>query len=312
MNTEEKLRALWNNIDYRKGGSLQLDEPSPLEWHVAYVTESQKAIVIISKEIPRGLESSKSIEIRIAKRLDGRYSSSLLLIKKNQEQVFITMCANLIDCTNQVPSEKEALNKLVFRFHQWQRLMAHKKSALMPAETRKGLIGELIYLTEVISSGMIVNEAINGWSGPDGADQDFIYHGVWHEIKTIGVSGTEINISSVEQLGDIDSTGELVIERLDLCAPETESCFSLNDAVLNTIELLKHDDNALELFIAKLNNVGYIELPEYDLDKYKYSGEECYKVNEDFPRITRENLRSEIDNCKYRIAIGGLSRWKKK
>lgn len=311
MNTEEKLKTLWNSIDYRKGGSLQLDEPSPLEWHVSFVSETQKAVVIISDEIPQGIESSKSITARVAKRLDGRYASSLSLTEKNQEQVFITMCANLIDYSNGAKVEKDALKRVSFRFRQWQRLMAYKKSALMSAETQKGLIGELIYLRKTIESGKDSEEAIEGWSGPDGADQDFIYNEKWHEIKTVGVSSSEVKISSVEQLGDTGVNGELVIERLDKCAPETANCFSLNDAVSHVVELINSNDEVVDKFVTKLNKVGYIRLQEYDKDKYKYSGEERYEVDAEFPRITRGNLRPEIMNCKYLISINSISNWKR-
>ena len=124
MNTEEKLKELWNSIDYYNGGSLQLNIHHPLEWHVAFILEKQKAIVIISKELPKGFETSKSILIQTTKRLDGRYATSLILTEKNQEQVFISMSANLINYSESALSEKESLKRVVFRFRQWQRLMA--------------------------------------------------------------------------------------------------------------------------------------------------------------------------------------------
>lgn len=311
MNTEEKLKELWNSIDYYNGGSLKLNIHHPLEWHVAFVSESQKAIVIISNELPQGIETSKSILIQIIKRLDGRYATSMILTEKNQEQVFISMCANLIDYSESALSEKDSLKRVVFRFRQWQRLMAYKRIALMSQEARKGLIGELFYLKKVIHRGKDIHIAVDGWVGPNGEDQDFVYSDGWHEIKTTGVSSEEVKISSVEQLGDNDSEGELVIERVDKCAPETKDAFSLNDIVSDLLVILKADDGVVDNFISKLNCIGYISLPEYDKDKYKYSGEEIYTIKNGFPRITREDLRSEITNCKYNLSIAAISEWKK-
>ena len=311
MNTEEKLKELWNSIDYYNGGSLQLNIHHPLEWHVAFISEKQKAIVIISKELPKGFETSKSILIQTTKRLDGRYATSLILTEKNQEQVFISMSANLINYSESALSEKESLKRVVFRFRQWQRLMAYKRLALMSQEAKKGLVGELFYLRKVIQDGKDIHIAVDGWVGPNREDQDFVYSDGWHEIKTTGVSSEEVKISSVEQLGDNDSEGELVIERVDKCAPESTDAFSLNDAVSELLNLIKTDDMVVDTFIAKLNCLGYISLPEYDKDKYKYSGEEVYLVRNGFPRITRADLRSEITNCKYNLSIAAIAEWKK-
>ena len=153
MNTERDLQTLWNSIDYRNGGSLLLERKHPLEWHVSYVTETQKAIVFVSKYPPQEIESSKSIAITMAKRFDGRFATSFVLTERSQEQVFISMCANLIDYSSDALAEKDALRKVTTRFKQWQRLMAYKRPALMTAEAQKGLIGELKYLEKVIACG---------------------------------------------------------------------------------------------------------------------------------------------------------------
>ena len=312
MNTEQDLQILWDRIDYRNGGSLLLERKYPLEWHVSYITETQKAIVFISSILPKEIESSKSIEIKMIKRFDGRYATSFVLTEKSQEQVFISMCANLIDYSGDALGEKDALRKVSFRFRQWQRLMAYKRLALMTTEAQKGLIGELIYLEKVIASGKDIQSAIEGWVGPDGADQDFVYDGVWHEIKSVGVASTEVKISSVEQLGNDSAPGELVIERLDKCAPETEGSFTLNQMVKKINNLLQTDGDVLDTFVGKLNALGYISLPEYDKTKYKFSGEEIYHVDSKFPRIIRSELRPEITNINYLLSIPGISNWKKK
>ena len=311
MNTEYDLQNLWNSIDYRNGGSLLLERKHPLEWHVSYITETQKAIIFISNSQPKEIESSKSIAIKMAKRFDGRYATSFVLTEKSQEQVFISMCANLIDYSSDALAEKDALRKVVSRFKQWQRLMAYKRLALMSAEAQKGLVGELKYLEKVIASGKNPQRAIDGWVGPDGADQDFVYDGVWHEIKAVGIAATEVKISSVEQLGTGATPGELIIERIDKCAPEMQDAFTLNQMVKKIYNSLQTDGEATDTYIAKLNSLGYISLPEYDVTKYKHSGEEAYNVDGNFPRIIREGLRPEIVNVNYVLSIPSISTWKK-
>lgn len=311
MSTERDLHDLWSSIDYRTGGSLFLNIKHPLEWYVSYVTETQKAIVVISSHKPNEIESSKSIAIRIAKRFDGRFATTFMLTEKSQEQVFISMCANLIDYSSDSLDEKDALRKVAFRFKQWQRLMAYKRSALMSIEEQKGLIGELKYLEEVLASGRDIQSSIDGWVGPDGADQDFVYDEVWHEVKSTGIAATEVKISSVEQLGIDSDSGELVIERIDKCAPEAEGAFTLNQMVKKIYAAIQSDGEVLDTYLSKLNAIGYISLPEYDVTKYKHSGEEIYSVTNDFPRITRDGLRPEIENVSYLISIPSIAKWRK-
>ena len=75
--------------------------------------------------------------------------------------------------------------------------------------------------------------------------------------------------------------------------------------------MLQADGEVIDAYISKLNSLGYISMPEYDVTKYKYSGEEIYNVGDDFPRITRDSLRTEIANVNYLLSIPSISTWKK-
>ena len=102
------------------------------------------------------------------------------------------------------------------RYAAWLKLLQHKNSALLGVAAQKGLIGELLYLKDRIERGMPVADALAGWVGPEGADQDFVYEDGWHEIKTTGAESAKVTISSAEQL-DSAQSGELVVMRVDRC-----------------------------------------------------------------------------------------------
>lgn len=51
------------------------------------------------------------------------------------------------------------------------------------------------------------------------------------------MSSTEVSISSIEQL-DRNDEGELVVYRIDRCAPEQPKAFTLYGLVHNVIELI--------------------------------------------------------------------------
>lgn len=307
---EQQLHKKWDEINYYSGGSIQLTLEHPLEWHVSYFTETQKAIVIVSDTAVNHIESSKSIEATCKTRQDGRYAISFSLLIRDQEDVFITMCGDMIRYSSTETNPQVALKKVLQRYKQWSQLLEHQKSVLMGSSAQKGLIGELLYLKESLEEGIKSSDALAGWVGPDGADQDFVYSDGWHEIKTTGISSTEVTISSIEQL-DSDDTGELVVMRVDKCAPAKPGAFSLFSLVHRLFFMLNGEPASLESFVSKLNCVGYIDLPIYDEQKYVFSSQQCYTVSEAFPRLRRSALPAAIVNGSYTLSLPSIQAWVK-
>ncbi|MGL5958121.1 MAG: PD-(D/E)XK motif protein, partial [Phocaeicola sp.] len=186
---KNELKSKWNSINYHTGGSLQLSVKHPLDWYVRYATPEQKSVVIISDCPLDNLASSKSIEAACNQRKDGKYAISFALLDRHQEDVFITMSCDIIEFSC-VDKPNMALAKVLRRYAAWLKLFDHKHSVLLGINAQKGLIGELLFLKEQIELDAQPTNAVLGWVGPDGADQDFVYNDGWHEIKSTGVSST--------------------------------------------------------------------------------------------------------------------------
>lgn len=310
-NISQILKQSWKNIKFYQTGSLQLGITHPLEWHVAYETPTNKALIIIANEPIDMLDSSKSINTVCHKREDGKYYISFQLIENSQEDVFISMCSNLIEYSNEALTEKDALNKVAFRYKQWRRLMEHRNQAILSDEKRRGLIGELLFLKSVIEDEKPLQNALAGWVGPDGADQDFVYNGIWREIKTTGISSDQISIHSFEQLGEKSNIGELYIYRVDSCAPETPNAFTLRGLIKLLMRKFNGDIGLIEDFTVKLNAVGYVDMEVYDKYTYKFDRRDVYDVNATFPRIVRADIRPEIIKVEYVLSISSIDNWKR-
>ncbi len=310
-NIEKILRESWNSIDYYNGGSLQLGLNHPLEWHVSYETANNKALVIITQYPINHLESSKSIMTLCNKRTDGSYYISFQLTEHSQEDVFMSMCTNLIEYSENALGEKDAVKKVGERYKQWRRLMEHKYTGVLSDEKRRGLIGELRFLQYMLRLKQNNRRVLAGWVGPDGADQDFAYNSVWYEIKTTGEASDKISIHSFEQLGNKNDTGELWIYRVDPCAPETNGAFTLRSLVSEIRKSLNGDYRDIDLFYQKLSEVGYIDQKEYESYSYKCYRCDVYNVDNKFPRITRDMVADEIVKCEYTLSIPTINSWKK-
>ena len=306
---ENVLREKWNLINYYSGGALKLSVNHPLEWYVRYASSEHKSIVIVSQKAIKKIESSKCIDVSCNQRKDGKYAIAFTLMDRKQEDVFITMAGDIIEYSN-VDTDDGALLKVLRRYNAWLKLLDHKSNTILEINTQKGLIGELLFLKEKIEAGMLPSEALAGWVGPEGADQDFVYAECWHEIKATGASSTEISISSVEQL-DRDDEGELVIYRIDKCAPDQPQSLTLYGLVHAVIDLVsRHGENPDEL-VLKLGFAGYIDMEEYDKQHFNMSSKQIYSVTDVFPRIRRKDIPAEITNMEYRIDIPSIKSWEK-
>ena len=309
--TSEVLQKQWNSIDYKDGGFLQIDTHHPLEWHIGYQSISQKTLLLVCSTDIGTTESSKSIAVNRRKReSDNRWTLSFELLRNEQESVFVILCSDIIEHSRPASNEKEALALVISRYKQWSRLLESQRSGMMDENSRKGLLGELLFLQELIEESNSALTVIQGWVGADGADQDFMYEDSWHEVKSIGAATTSVTISSLEQL-DCAREGELVIMRIDKAAPDKAGALSLNDAVRQISSKLTDISDALDLFHLKLSIYGYIDLQQYSEQKYYCSGLQRYSVNDTFPRLTRRNVPIQVGSLHYELSLPSLASWLK-
>ncbi len=309
--TPEILERQWNNIHYTDGGFLQIDAQHPLEWYIGYQSISQRTLLLVCDTEISPIESSKSMIVHRRKReSDNRWTLSFELLRSEQQGVFAILCCDVIEYSRPASTEAEALKLVVGRYKQWSKLLETQHSVLMDEHRRKGLLGELLFLEQQITSSNSCLAAIQGWVGADGADQDFIYHDGWFEIKSIGTSAVSVTISSLEQL-DCADKGELVIKRIDKVAPEKAGAFSLNEVVWRISSLLLGDAEALDLFRAKLCSYGYMDLQEYSEQKFFCSSTQRYLINESFPKLIRANVPTQISALHYELDLPSLADWRR-
>ena len=309
--TPEILEKQWSSIRYMDGGFLQIDTEHPLEWHIGYQSISQRMLLLVCDTEIGAIDSSKSMMVsRRRRESDNRWTLSFELLRSEQQDVFAILCCDVIEHSRPAATEAEALKLVISRYKQWSKLLETQRSGLMDEHRRKGLLGELLFLEQRITSAGTSFAVIQGWVGPDGADQDFIYPDGWFEIKSIGASAVSVIISSLEQL-DCTDGGELVVKRIDKAAPEKMGAFSLNDLVKRISSILIGDAEALDLFRAKLSAYGYIDLQEYSEQKYFCSSTQRYLVNESFPKITKANVPEQVSAVHYEIDLPSLTDWRK-
>ena len=299
MMTCKELQEKWDSMPVFGHGYLHVDGEHPLEINIGYEELNQKTLLIIDTGEIDDLPSSKSIIAYNYLRQDGKWAISFRLIRKENEDVFIRLCWDIIESSRD--ESENVVEYILGRYIKWLKLMEHQRSDMMDASRQKGLIGELIYLQDCIHNiGSL--RAIDSWSGPDGADQDFVYDDSWTEVKTVTIAADSVAISSLEQL-DVDSDGTLVIYFIDKTTPENACGFTLFEKVIETRLLLSSDHKASEKFEMKLFQYGYKDLKDYEKQNYKLSKKNIYSVTEHFPKLIKTNVPNPIVAAKYCISL---------
>lgn len=307
--TNEELLGKWNNLTSYVNGYKRIDAEHPLDWYIGFENTSQKSLLLVSNFEPKGTHSSKSVDVSVRQRGDGKWALSFRLVRGEQEEVFIRLCCDLIEASRHKGNDKDGLQFVIKRYGQWAKLMAAQHTGLLSESEKKGLIGELLFLQEIIFKGLSIEEAVSGWMGPEGADQDFIYSDKWYEVKAIRIGSNAVSISSLEQF-NAPLPGELVLYFIDKTTSNDPNCFTLKRKIEDVRHSLQSNQLAYEIFNEKVLKYGYIDLPEYEWEFYKLGGNRKFLINEDFPRLTCENVPGQIMAVKYQLSIQAIEPWK--
>lgn len=307
--TPSFLQKQWEGISQKGGGFLSLDIAHPLEWRIGSQSSNHQTLVLVCEEEICAVASSKSMTVTKRRReSDNRWTLAFELSRGDQQDVFAIFCADIIEYSQVANHEKAALRLVIERYKQWSKLLEFQKVDRLDESGRKGLLGELLFLEQLIDASASPLPVVKGWAGPEGGDQDFVYANCWYEVKTLGASATNVRISSLEQLAPTE-TGELVIMRIDKTVPNQTGAISLNDVFHRIREKLKENAEVQEVFHAKLGACGFIDLQEYSETKYLWSCMQRYTVDTSFPKLIRETVPSEIVALSYELSLPALHKW---
>ncbi|NLV23059.1 MAG: PD-(D/E)XK motif protein [Syntrophomonadaceae bacterium] len=238
---------------------------------------------------------------------DGTWVLSFRLVQSDYEEVFLRFCWDIIESSRDIT--ENIVDFIVQRYLKWQRLMEYKRPDILPAARQKGLLGELMFLTECTKT-MGLQKALESWCGPEGADQDFIYDNTWTEVKAVAMASVTISISSLEQL-DTDMEGSLKLYRIDKTTDTDANGFTLADIVQNTRVLFSGNLKCRELFDLRLFQYGYKDMSEYGKQKYRFCGAEEYCVDGTFPKLTRNNIAYQINSARYAIDLASIAAFRR-
>jgi len=241
--------------------------------------------------------------ISLLKRNSSNYGELFLVLNKKEDwQIFHTLCDDLIATTHKYQNDVAMISAVEIRLKRWQQLLKQDRNKEMSLERQMGLFSELSCLKDIIAPKIGIKQAIDSWVGADFDKQDFLLDMAIIEVKSYKTSkGAKINISSLEQLYSDNKPLYLVSYSLTT----SENGLSLNDMVESIKDLLKSETNEIyEIFDNKLIEYGFIpEIMETKQLTFIIDKIWAFYVSDDFPKIIPHNIKSQITNVKYSIDL---------
>lgn len=311
MNSLEKLLInTWRDIEpeyrceryYRK-----IFSHCGLDWYAGYLSPDVKAVWMFADIRPKPVPQSQAVNIRQSR--SGKRHCLTASLVDGDDQVFAALWSDLIIHSCKGSTQDEILNIFAGRYKTWVKLLMRKKDGRLSKGEQKGLFGELCFLKSELDGGRHAINALRGWMGPEGADQDFTYADGWYEIKSTFLGSDQISISSLQQLSAAPD-GHLIVYFIDQVSPERPDACTLPEIVENIKRKLENSDDALDIFEEKLISAGYVDLDEYQQIKFFNAGGFDFRVDSDFPKLTTDNVSPGIINAQYQLALSALDKWK--
>lgn len=303
----DELKEKWNNIPNVGNGFLKLGLDHPLDLQIGYSQNTYKSFVVMDTGIIKDIPSSFAVKVTNVQLKDMTWILEFQLVHPAFEEEFLRLCWDMIEYSSK---EENVLSALIHRYMTWQKLLQYENKNVMSYQRQKGLLGELIYLSEIIDL-LGIEAAIDAWTGPDGSDQDYVFPKDWTEVKSVSLASETVQISSLQQLQQ-EVDGRLIVYILEsTTAGNDRVCLT---GVVNEIKA-KLVDNAryLDRFDMKLYKYGYRKNHEneYQDNQFRFIEKREYVVSDSFPKLVGKNICPEIVSCKYELSLSAIEKYRR-
>lgn len=305
------LKAQWENTVHEHNMVTRLNIKHSLEFYIGYDHMCNMVLTTKSKYKVEKTASTKSIVCTMNYCADSDdYWYIFCLQDISKKEIFLDMCADIINYSAHEDGKSRALNALRARYESWQDMLKKSGSELLSDAVQRGLLGELTFLYRRLKdNNENMKTVIAGWQGPEREKRDFLLDDKWYEIKTIKQGVTGVRISSLSQL-DTDGNGYLVVYILEKASDDNKKAVSLAKLVKIIYRTLEDVGAGTDLFTCKLLKYGYDNSrEEYAKNSYIVREEKKYLVNDTFPVLTEKNVPEQVVRAEYELNVAQLADW---
>ena len=236
---------------------------------------------------------------------DERHMLRLWVEDGDFEKVFRSFAAQVIDELNGV-AEKDRVQRLEGLLVHWRRFWSPPSSF-----DEIGLFGELRFMKYWLTDR---GAAVDAWGGGDpGATlKDFQLANRDVEVKTTKREGSARHV--VHGLDQLASNGSRPLDLFSCRIRQNPGGRTVSDLVAEVESDIAGDQVRIDGFMAGLARYGFWP-GKPGLENFEVVDERLYRVEGDFPRLTRESLKGDLprsipDNTvRYELNLDGCGEW---
>lgn len=260
----------------------------------------------VARRLERAPGTTEGIELALFEGSD-HYDLELRLRDRLVAEVFDVLVGDVVSVVAAAEDSTAAVEAMMERFDHWVRLLRSLAAEGLSVQRRRGLFGELLMLRRLLKTGVGETTALEGWSGPDEANQDFQLTQVAIEVKTsAGREPRHLPITSERQL-DPSNCGTLLLCHFLVDERRGGEGQTLT-GLANEIQQSLASARSVAEFEARLIRAGLLphQRALYDDPRYSLRRDSTWHVRDAFPRIVENDLLPGVGSCSYEISTVGL------
>jgi len=219
----------------------------------------------------------------------------------SQTEIFETLCRDVVRAGEAAENRDDALARAIQRTRRWHHLLRGGRVGGLSVEEQRGLVGELAFLRELVTS-LGSSTSIEAWTDPTGSAKDFELIGACIEIKTLrSAAKPHVTISSEDQLTDVEDS-RVFLRVTNVASAVLPEGQSLHDHVRMTAKLFETADDAFDAWEEAIYSTGYDPQNDYGERRWQLGSSTVYEVIEGFPRISTP-LPAGVERVRYSLAL---------
>jgi hypothetical protein len=217
---------------------------------------------------------------------------------------FTPLVEDLAARTASASDEHDALGRLADGLGEWKQLLESLAAEGMGPLVRRGLAGELLILRDILLPRRR-ETAVQAWTGPLKANQDFQFSDLAIEVKvTTGKQPQSFRVANEREL-DERHAATLLLAHLSLDERLGGDGDTLPELVATIDDRLVGAPAARQLMRDRLARVGYLahHSNHYDEPHYGIRTLRWFTIREGFPRLTEVQLPDGIGDIAYSVTL---------
>lgn len=238
----------------------------------------------------------------------GADGARLLLTLSDQKnfEIFRDLCGHLLRATERLGRGANAsgLRLVLRRLADWHEMMRRRRDDLLSVREQIGLIGELLFLKDIMLPRSLPAAAVASWRGGYGDEQDFVVGNWQFEVKTQSSTADQRFLISSEAQLDTGTSNLILCYQRIAASPARSDSLTLNGLVLDLSEkFLSAGAGTGETFNEGLDAWGYGPRVEYDQPEWMLIDRKFFEVRDGFPRIVPAILPLGVQNVSYEVVV---------